>query len=394
MGARSAREVSTDMELVVRKTDLLRELQLFQGIVERKNTIPILANVLIEADGDKVRLLATDLEVGLRSTCAASVTKSGSLTLPAKKLYEIIKALPETDIRIEEDKNGVKVAADRFDSRMQTLPREDFPTLPDGSGVYSAALPRDVLKHMVSKTQFAITGEDTRYFLNGALFILRPDSMSLVSTDGHRLALITVPRDTAKSKARDKDKDKDKDKPGDEVRVILPRKTLMELGRLLAEGEGDIQYERGENHLFFEIGGRLLISRMIDGQFPAFERVVPKGNDKRIDFDRDRLTNAVKRVALLSNERSRAVKFQIDKGKVEIASSSPEFGEAKEILMVEYTGAPVTICFNAQYVLDFLAVVETDSVGLEFKDEMSQAVMKPIGADGYDYTYVIMPMRV
>jgi DNA polymerase-3 subunit beta len=388
MGA-LAREVINDMELVVRKTDLLRELQLFQGIVERKNTIPILANVLIEADGDKVRLLATDLEVGLRSTCAAAVAKSGSLTLPAKKLYEIIKALPETDIRIQEDKNGVKVAADRFDSRMQTLPREDFPTLPDGTGVYSASLPRDVLKHMVSKTQFAITGEDTRYFLNGALFILRPDSMSLVSTDGHRLALITVPRDTTKVKAG-----KDKEKAADEVRVILPRKTLMELGRLLAEGDGDIQYERGENHLFFEIGGRLLISRMIDGQFPAFERVIPKGNDKRIDFDRDRLTSAVKRVALLSNERSRAVKFQIDKGKVEIASSSPEFGEAKEVLMVEYSGTPVTICFNAQYVLDFLGVVETDSVGLEFKDEMSQAVMKPIGAEGYDYTYVIMPMRV
>jgi DNA polymerase-3 subunit beta len=242
---------------------------------------------------------------------------------------------------------------------------------------------------MVSKTQFAITGEDTRYFLNGALFILRPDSMSLVSTDGHRLALITVPRDT-KVKAAGKDKEK----PADEVRVILPRKTLMELGRLLAEGDGDIQYERGENHLFFEIGGRLLISRMIDGQFPAFERVIPKGNDKRIDFDRDRLTSAVKRVALLSNERSRAVKFQIDKGKVEIASSSPEFGEAKEVLMVEYSGTPVTICFNAQYVLDFLGAVETDSVGLEFKDEMSQAVMKPIGAEGYDYTYVIMPMRV
>jgi DNA polymerase-3 subunit beta len=184
------------------------------------------------------------------------------------------------------------------------------------------------------------------------------------------------------------------DRINDEVRVILPRKTLMELGRLLAEGEGDIQYERGENHLFFEIGGRLLISRMIDGQFPAFERVIPKGNDKRIDFDRDRLTSAVKRVALLSNERSRAVKFQIDKGKVEIASSSPEFGEAKEVLMVEYAGTPVTICFNAQYILDFLGVVETDAVGLEFKDEMSQAVMKPIGADGYDYTYVIMPMRV
>ena len=372
------------MELVVRKTDLLRELQLFQGIVERKNTIPILANVLIEADGDQVKLLATDLEVGLRSRCAASVGKSGALTLPAKKLYEIIKALPETDIRIEENKSGVKVAADRFDSRMQTLPREDFPSLPDATGAFTATLPRDVMKQMVAKTQFAITGEDTRYFLNGALFILRGDGMSLVATDGHRLALITVAREAAKGKG----------KSDEEERVILPRKTLLELGRLLAEGEGDIQYERGENHLFFDIGGRLLISRMIDGQFPAFERVIPKSNDKRVEFDRDRLTSAVKRVALLSNERSRAVKFAIDKGKVEIASSSPEFGEAKEAIVVDYDGPPVTICFNAQYVLDFLAVVETDSVGLEFKDEMSQAVMKPVGAENYEYTYVIMPMRV
>ena len=372
------------MELVVRKTDLLRELQLFQGIVERKNTIPILANILIEADGDQVKMLATDLEVGLRSRCTASVTKSGSLTLPAKKLYEIVKALPETDVRIEENKNGVKVAADRFDSRMQTLPREDFPSLPDATDTFSATLPRDVLKQMVAKTQFAITGEDTRYFLNGALFIQRPDAMSLVATDGHRLALISVPREKTKGKGKGEE----------EERVILPRKTLLELGRLLAEGEGDIQYERGENHLFFDIGGRLLISRMIDGQFPAFERVIPKNNDKKVEFDRDRLTSAVKRVALLSNERSRAVKFQMDKGKVEIASSSPEFGEAKEVIVVDYSAAPVTICFNAQYVLDFLAVVETDSVSLEFKDEMSQAVMKPVGAENYDYTYVIMPMRV
>jgi DNA polymerase-3 subunit beta len=377
------------MELVVRKTDLLRELQLFQGIVERKNTIPILANVLLDANGGEVRMLATDLEVGLRSKCPATVSKNGSLTLPAKKLYEIIKALPETDVRIEEDKGGVKVAADRFDSRMQTLPREDFPTLPDATGAVSAQLPRESLRQMIAKTQFAITGEDTRYFLNGALFLLRGDSLGLVSTDGHRLAHITVARDTSKAPKGAKAGD------GDENRVILPRKTLLELGRLLAEGgEGDIQYERGENHLFFTVGDRLLISRMIDGQFPAFERVIPKNNDKHVEFDRDRLTSAVKRVALLSNERSRAVKFQIDKGKVEIASSSPEFGEAKEVLMVDYSATPVTICFNAQYVLDFLGVVETDSVGLEFKDEMSQAVMKPIGAEGYDYTYVIMPMRV
>jgi DNA polymerase-3 subunit beta len=369
------------MELVVRKNDLLRELQLFQGIVERKNTIPILANVLMEAKGDQVSFLATDLEVGLRSRCSASVAKGGSLTLPAKKFYEIVKSLPETEIRIAEDKGGVKVAADRFDSRMQTLPREDFPTLPDAGATPTATLPRAALKEMVAKTQFAITGEDTRYFLNGALFVLRPDSMTLVATDGHRLALVTTSR-TAGSADRG------------EVKAILPRKTLSELARLLNEGDEDIRYERGENHLFFDVGGRLLISRMIDGQFPAYERVIPKGNDKHIDFERDRLTNAVKRVALLSNERSRAVKFQIDKNRVEVTSSSPDLGEAKETLPVEYSGASMQICFNAQYVLDFLSAVTTDTVSLDLKDEVSQAVMRPVGAEGYDYTYVIMPMRV
>ena len=370
------------MELVVRKNDLLRELQLFQGIVERKNTIPILANVLIEADGNEVRMEATDLEVGLRSRCEASVSKSGSLTLPAKKLYEIVKALPETDVRIEQDRNGVKVAADRFDSRMQTMAREDFPTLPESKGP-TEALNRDQLRQMIARTQFAITGEDTRYYLNGALLIILGDSMSLVATDGHRLALVSMSRERPKGRKAD-----------DELRVILPRKTLSELARLLSEGDGDVNFEKGENHLFFDVGGRLLISRMIDGQFPAFERVVPKSNDKRVEFDRDRLTSAVRRVALLSNERSRAVRFQMDNGKVEITSSSPEFGEAHELIVVDYPGPAVQICFNAQYVLDFLNVVETDVVSLSLKDEVSQAVMKPVGAEGYDYTYVIMPMRV
>ena len=375
------------MELVVKKNDLLRELQLFQGIVERKNTIPILANVLMEAKGNEIRMLATDLEVALRSRCEAAVEKPGALTLPAKKLYEIVKALPETDVRIVEDKNGVKVSADRFESRMQTLPKEDFPAVPEASGAISATLPRNAVREMVAKTQFAITGEDTRYFLNGALFILQPGAMSLVATDGHRLALVNVDRPKTAAKGP-------KDGVPEDIRAILPRKTLWELGKLLTEGEGDISYERGENHLFFDIGGRMLISRMIDGQFPAFERVIPKGNNKRIEFERERLTNAVKRVALLSNERSRAVKFQLDKGKVEVTSSSPEFGEAKETLPVDYAGPSLQICFNAQYVLDFLAAVSTDVVSLDLKDEVSQAVMKPVGAEGYDYTYVIMPMRV
>jgi DNA polymerase III subunit beta len=371
------------MELVVRKNDLLRELQLFQGIVERKNTIPILANVLMEAAGDEIRMLATDLEVGLRSRCQAAVSKGGMLTLPAKKLYEIVKALPETDVRIEEDKNGVKVAADRFDSRMQTQPPQDFPSVPEASGAAISSLGSASIRAMVAKTQFAITGEDTRYFLNGALFILQPEYMTLVATDGHRLAHVTVSRPKGEGKGHK-----------EEIRAILPRKTLWELGKLLAEGDGEVKYERGENHLFFQVGDRMLISRMIDGQFPAFERVIPKGNNRRIEFERERLTNAVRRVALLSNERSKAVKFAIESGKVEVTSSSPEFGEAREVLPVEYSDGAMQICFNAQYVLDFLNVVETDNVLLELKDEVSQAVMKPVAAEGYDYTYVIMPMRV
>ena len=376
------------MKLTIQKSDLLRELQLFQGIIERKNTIPILANVLFEANGDgSVELIATDLEVGLRSKCAASVATAGSLTIPAKKLFEIVRALPETHICIQSGAKGaVKVAADKFDSRMQTLPRDDFPTLPEATGDTSTvSLPRKGFREMVSKTQFAITGEDTRYFLNGALFVIAPGKMNLVATDGHRLAFVSTVRKTA---------------DGDETKIeaILPKKTLWELARLLVDGEDDITYTCGENHLFFNVDGRQLISRVIDAQFPAYERVIPKGNDKSIEFERDRLTSAIKRVALLSSERSRAVKFKIAPGSVDITSSSPEVGEATETLVVEYAGEAVEICFNAQYILDFLGAVDSDTVQLEFKDEMSQAVMKPVGAggddSGCDYTYVIMPMRV
>jgi DNA polymerase-3 subunit beta len=374
------------MELVARKADLVRELQFFQQIVERKNTIPILANVLLEGSGNEVTLLATDLEVALRSRAEAAVNKAGSVTLPAKKLYEVVRALPDGDVNIETDRGGnsVKVSGGQFSSKMPTLPREDFPSLPEAGGGVKATIDGKQLAQMVTKTQFAITGEDTRFYLNGAQFVLKPNDMTFVATDGHRLALVNVKHSASQGGGA----------KGDDIKAILPRKTLAELGRLLAEGNNNVNYERGENHLFFEIGPRLLISRMIDGQFPAYERVVPKGNDKRVEFERDRLTQAVRRVSILSNERSRAVKMMLDKGKVEVTSSSPEFGEAREPIPVEYSGPALTICFNAQYVLDFLGVVESEVVALELKDEVSQAVMKPVGADGYDYTYVIMPMRV
>ena len=395
------------MELSVRKTDILRELQLFQGIVERKNTIPILANILIEAtEGTaQIKLVATDLDVGLRCRCAAQVTTGGALTLPAKKLFEIVRALPDTDVSITQSKAGsVTVQAERFNSRMQTLPREDFPALPESTGAGMVGLPRAALREMVGKTQFAVTGEDTRYFLNGALLVFSDTKMTLVATDGRRLALVSAPRggtaaegDSTPPETSDQSGDSEdsgKDANGEETRVILPKKTLWELARLLGDGDDEVLYQRGENHLFFDISGRQLVSRVLDAQFPAYERVIPKGNDKRVEFERDRLTSAIKRVALLSSERSHAVKLQIDAGKVEISSSSPEVGEASEVLPVEYEDAAVAICFNAQYILDFLAVVDSDSVALEFKDEMSQAVLSPLSTDGCDYTYVIMPMRI
>lgn len=368
------------MELVVRKNDLVKELSLLQGIVERKNTIPILANVLIEAKKDGISLLATDLDVGLRSQCDGQVSKPGTLTLPAKKLFEIVNALPDTEIRLEEDKGGksVTLTADRFESRMQTLPAGEFPTPPSEGGTTEATLPGAALKRMISHTRFAITSEDTRYFLNGAQLVLRPDSMSMVATDGHRLAFISV---------------RESPGAGGQSEVLLPRKTLNEVARLIDDG-GSVEFSQGENHLFFRAGARLLISRKIDANFPAYERVIPKSNDKQIVFDRDRLASAIRRVRLLSNERSKAVKFVIGKDQVEITSSTPELGEAHEVIPVDYDGSAMQICFNADYVDNFLGAVETEQVQLEFKDEMSQAVMKPVGAEGYEYTYVIMPMRV
>lgn len=368
------------MEFVVRKNDLLKELSLLQGIVERKNTIPILANVLIEAGDGAISLLATDLDVALRSRCEATVSKPGTLTLPAKKLFEIINALPDTDVRLEADKGGrsVTVAADRFESKLQTLPASEFPTPPQDAGTTESSLPGAALKRMISHTRFAITSEDTRYFLNGAQLVIRPDSLSMVATDGHRLAFVTV-NDASGASAT--------------TEVLLPRKTLNEVARLI-DGGAAVEFSQGENHIFFKAEGRLLISRKIDANFPAYERVIPKSNDKQIEFDRDRLSAALRRVRLLSNERSKAVRFVIAADQVEITSQTPELGEAHEVLPVEYAGPALQICFNADYVDNFLNVVETEGVLLEFKDEMSQAVMKPIGAEGYEYTYVIMPMRL
>jgi DNA polymerase-3 subunit beta len=371
------------MELVVPKTEIARELQLLQGIVERKTTIPVLANIRLEAREDQLHFLATDLEVALRTRCPASVSRAGALTVQAKKLYEIIRALPDCEVRIAEERSSnVKVAADTFTSRLQTMSLDDYPTLPDEVPEPSMRLPGALIRQMIEKIQFAMTLEDTRYYLNGALLLLRSDSIGLVATDGHRLALATARHQPVPPVDQDQ-------------RIILPRKTVAELARLLADaGDSDFSYSRTDNHLFFKVDNRLLLSRAVDGQFPAYEKVIPKAADKRAEFDRDRFTAALRRVALLSNERSKAVKIEFESGKVELSANNGDLGEARETLAVAYDGSPVRTSFNAQYLLDFLAVVGTEAVAMELKDEVSQAVMKPVAFDRFDYTYVLMPMRI
>jgi DNA polymerase III subunit beta len=371
------------MEISVRKSDLVKELQLVQGIVERKNSIPILSNVLAEARAGELRLSATDLDVSLRSGCPAQVKTEGAITLAAKKLYEIVRSLPESEVALKVlPEAWATLECERVSFKMAGLPREDFPALPEAKAKGGIELPADVLRQLIARTAFAVTAEDARYYLAGALLVLDKDSAAMVATDGHRLAY------AQKRVAL---------KLSEPTRVLVPRKAIQELGRLLEEEETAV-YQAVDNHLVFTVGGRTLASKTIEGQFPAFEKVIGVTGDKKASVSRDGLATALRRVSLLSSERSRAVKLRLTAGSLELAASSPDLGEAKESLPADYKGGPVEIGFNAQYLLDFLGVAGTNDVALELKDAESQGLLRPStpeGEDGgLDYRYVVMPIRL
>lgn len=371
------------MEFTAKKSDLLRELNLTQGVVEKKTTIPILSNLLLETEGAKVRISATDLELGLKSGCAAKVKKEGAGTVPAKRLFEIVRSLPEADIRFKFLENHwVQVTCERSSFKLVGMARDNFPVLPSVPKNL-ASLPASVLTGMVQKTIFAISSEESRYTLNGALLLLKPDSTAMVATDGHRLALI--------------EREAKVGGVSSELRLLIPKKAMAELIRLLAETEEDtpVEIAKDESHLFFTVGERLLISRMLTGQFPNYEAVLPRENKRIVELERGAVTEAIKRVALLADERSRAVRIQLDKGKIEISSSSGEYGEAHETLDADYQGDPLQIGFNYQYLLDFLNVLgDGGKVRLELKDEQSAGQLRPAGEDPFQYRYVVMPMRI
>lgn len=370
------------MEITVSKFELLRELTATQGVVERKTTIPILSNYLFEAAGDKLSLTATDLDLSLRTSCTAKVKKEGACTVPARKLYDYVKLLPDADITIRLLENHwVSIRCGRSNTKMVGMARSNFPGLPVFPAAGAIKIPATVLRSMISKTGFAIANEETRYTLNGALMVLKPESITMVATDGHRLAHIERTGEKF-------------DGVSGEMKTLVPKKAMDELRSLLDSDVETIDFAKDESTLFFRVGPRLLTSRQLTGQFPNYEAVLPKEITKSIMVHGEELGAAISRVAQFADERSRAVRLKLEKGELKLSASSTETGESEDSLEVAYNGDPMAIGFNAQYLLDFIKAAGSGEVKLELKDPQSAGQLRPAESDEYKYRYVVMPMRI
>ena len=370
------------MEFSVKKFDLLRELELTQGVVERKTTIPILSNLLVEAKGNGLAITATDLELSIRTSCEARVKKEGAGTIPAKKLYDIVKLLPEAEIKFKLlDNHWIQLTCERKNYKLVGMSKENFPALPSFPDA-NIKIPAGLLGGLIAKTTFAISAEESRYTLNGALLVLRPASVSMVATDEHRLAMVEIEHKTEGF--------------SQETRVLIPKKAMTEIQRLASESGEDaaVEFAQDESHLFFRFGQRLLTSRKLTGQFPNYEAVLPRDSSKTLVLERGELQDALRRVSQLADLRTHAIRFVLAKEGVEISASSPEYGEAKEALDKEYAGEPITIGFNAQYLLDFLAAAPDGPISFEMKDDQSASQLRPLADESSRYRYVVMPMRI
>ncbi len=355
------------MEFTVSKSDLVRELSLSQGVVEKKTTIPILSNVLLEAIGDRVALTATDLELGIRCSCPARIKKEGSGTLPARKLLDYARLLPEGDVHMKFlDNHWANITSGRSKTRIAGMSRESFPELPEMPPPI-AEIPVKTLSMMIARTAFAISMEESRFTLNGALLLMRPEGLTMVSTDSHRLAFVQAAVG-------------DSGKVEQQFRALIPKKAMAELIKLADESpEGKAIFSGDENHLFFQIGHRLLMTRKLTGNFPDYERVLPKDHPLSAKLEKNEIRSAIERVAQFADERSRAIRVQFTEGEVKVFSSSVEMGESEESVPSEYQGPDLEIGFNAQYLLDFLRVVPQDHVSFELKDQKSAGEMRPAG---------------
>ncbi len=371
------------MKLKIKKEEILKGLQRIQGVVEKKNTMPILSNMLLTADSNGIEIVATDLEIGLRGRYAAEVEKPGAVTVSAKKMYEIVRELPAEDIQIKvEENNFVKIQSGRSQFKLVGLPREEYPSLPDvaeeGMIVFDGATFRDMIK----KTLYAVGENDARFVLNG-LFIHMTKvkgglSVRMVGTDGHRLSMI----------------DRIVDAEHKEESVIVPKKAMLELRRLLEEDSPTAELRVGfsKNHALFMRDGLFMVSKLIDGNYPNYLQVVPAKSTKKFAVSKDAFTHAVKRVSILSKEKTNAVKMQLDTDRLVLSTNNPEVGEASEELGVTYQGESIAIGFNSRYVMDVLTAMDRQMINLELNDPLSPCLITEEGDD--QYKCVVMPMRV
>lgn len=366
------------MKFEIDREELLKPLQAVIGVVERRQTLPVLANILIVAEGETIALTATDLEVELAARAEAKVHEPGRTTFPARKLMDIVRNLPTAvriQISVEDNRAFVVAARSRF--TLSTLPANDFPQVDMIDDGQSFSLSQIQLRNLIDKTHFSMALQDVRYYLNGLLLELEANTIRAVATDGHRLALAETTTESPVEGER---------------QVIVPRKGIQELLRLLADSDDPVQIELGSNHIRVSLPETRFTSKLIDGRFPDYQRVIPVNADKIMEVDRENLRQALVRVSILSNEKYRGVQFEVGQHELKIQSNNPEQDEAEEELAVSFDHEPIKIGFNATYLVDVIGVLDEEVVELLFMDANSSCLIR--GKDNTACKYVVMPMRL
>jgi DNA polymerase-3 subunit beta len=374
------------MKIKIARDELLTGLQRVQGVVEKRNTMPALSNILLETKQDGVELVATDLEIGIRGHYKADVLEPGSVSVSARKVYEILREMPDSEITLTtQDNNWVQIQAGRSQFKIVGLAASEFPMLPTVEREGRVAISGSGLASLIRKTLFAVGDNDARYILNGLLITLVAQEkkvvMRLVGTDGHRLAVAEseLPQDAVTELPK-------------EIKAIIPRKAAQEMRRLLEEEEGEPLLGFTKNLVTFQKSGLFLTSRVMEGTYPNYQQVIPKDNTKKVTVDRATLEGALRRVAVLSRDKTNAVRITLDTGVLTLYASNPDLGEATEDVSIQYRGESLTTGFNARYLLDALAAMDSELVHLEMKNALSPCVLKPEGDPGF--SCVVMPMKV
>src|SRR5215471_1656685 len=363
------------MKVSITKEKLLEGLQQVQNVVSTRTTLPILSNVLLQANGKQIHLTTTDLDVGVRGSCEAQVDKAGATTLPARRLFNIVRELPSSEIQIDVDgKNTASIRSGQSFFKILGLPEEEFPPLPKFEGAKTVTISQKAFRDGLRKTSYAISTDETRYVLNGVLFSFKNNKMTLVATDGRRLAMVEIELEFPRSHEAD---------------IIVPTKAITELQRLLTD-DGDVKVSMGGGQIAFDLNNTLLVSKLIEGNYPNYKQVIPSEAKERVTLERETFLNSLRRVSLLASDKSNSIKLNFRKNNIEITANTPEVGEARESLPVVYKGRDFSIAFNPEFLMAPLRNLAEDEIFFDLIDEMSPGVLKI----QTPFLYVLMPMRI